>query len=105
VPLATIPAGNFTKTYFSWWVYLSVGWAFVATVVIIALPLWESWNDIKIVLKGILTCENAGPEESAEEYSEVQGGEIYGVELNLWSRAYQVYYHTIIVLILLNAVI
>ena len=80
-PLATIPAGNFTKTYFSWWVYLSVGWAFVATIVIIALPLWESWNDIKIVLKGILTCKNAGPEESAEEYSEVQGGEIY-MELN-----------------------
>lgn len=41
-PLLSLPAGVFTKDYFSFWVFVSIAWSFVATVVIISLPLYES---------------------------------------------------------------
>jgi len=43
-PLASVPAGVFTKGYWSMWVFISIGWAFVASAVIIALPIMESMD-------------------------------------------------------------
>lgn len=41
-PLLSLPAGVFTKGYWSMWVFISIAWSFVATFVIIWLPLYES---------------------------------------------------------------
>merc|ERR1719222_1029202 len=45
-PLLSIPAGVFTKDYFAFWVFISLAWAFVATFVIITLPIQESMESI-----------------------------------------------------------
>lgn len=45
-PLLSLPAGVFTKDYFAFWVFVSMVWSFVATFVIITLPIYESWNAI-----------------------------------------------------------
>eukprot|EP00928_Gymnodinium_smaydae_P098880 TRINITY_DN929_c0_g1_i6.p1 TRINITY_DN929_c0_g1~~TRINITY_DN929_c0_g1_i6.p1 ORF type:complete len:682 (+),score=151.36 TRINITY_DN929_c0_g1_i6:69-2114(+) len=41
-PVLSLPAGVFTKGYWSMWVFISIAWAFIATAVIIWLPLYES---------------------------------------------------------------
>jgi len=43
-PIASVPAGVFTKGYWSMWVFISIAWAFVASAVIIALPIMESMD-------------------------------------------------------------
>jgi len=45
-PVLSIPAGVFTKDYFAFWVFISLAWAFVATFVIITLPIQESMESI-----------------------------------------------------------
>merc|ERR1712217_547136 len=45
-PVLSLPAGVFDKDYWAFWVFLSIGWAFVATFVIIALPLYEPMDAI-----------------------------------------------------------
>lgn len=41
-PVLTIPAGVFSKGYFSFFVILSIIWGFAAAIIAIFLPLWES---------------------------------------------------------------
>lgn len=41
-PLLSVPAGVFGKGYWSMWVCISIAWSFIATFVIIWLPLYES---------------------------------------------------------------
>jgi len=45
-PLLSLPAGVFTKDYFSFWVFVSIAWSFVATICIISLPIYESMDAI-----------------------------------------------------------
>merc|ERR1711998_239100 len=52
-PVLSVPAGVFTKAYFEWWVALSIIWGFVATVVIIVLPVWEARVGIMCVIRGL----------------------------------------------------
>eukprot|EP00913_Durusdinium_trenchii_P019592 g18418.t1 len=40
-PLLSLPAGVFTQDYFAFWVFISIAWSFVATFVIIVLPIHE----------------------------------------------------------------
>lgn len=49
-PLLTIPAGVFSLTYFQFCVYVSIAWGLTSTVVLIALPLWESRQGVVAVL-------------------------------------------------------
>merc|ERR1712050_682257 len=53
-PVLSIPAGVFTKDYFAFWVFVSLAWSFVASFVIISLPLYESWDSIEAVLRAVL---------------------------------------------------
>jgi hypothetical protein len=53
-PICSIPAGVFTKSYFAFWVLVAIAWGFGAALVITALPLIESADDIKKVLGGCL---------------------------------------------------
>jgi SSS family transporter len=61
-PLLTLPAGVFSKSYFTFWVILSIIWALLATVVGIVLPFWESKEAIGAILKGM--CCGTGRSES-----------------------------------------
>jgi len=49
-PVLSFPAGVFSRSYWSMWVFISLVWGFVATVVIIALPLYESSDALLGVL-------------------------------------------------------
>ena len=52
-PLASIPAGKFTKKYFAFWVFVSISWGLIASLVITLLPLWESRAELSEVIYGI----------------------------------------------------
>ncbi|KAG6387822.1 hypothetical protein SASPL_153016 [Salvia splendens] len=54
-PILTLPAGQFSKGYFTFWAVIAIGWGTVASGVIIALPLMESWTTIKMVVLGMFT--------------------------------------------------
>merc|ERR1719305_78532 len=47
-------AGVFTKSYFAFWVFIALLWGLVATFVIIVLPLYESYDQIMMVLYGLM---------------------------------------------------
>jgi SSS family transporter len=52
-PVLSVPAGEFTRGYFNMWVVIAVVWGLLATVVIVILPIYESWNGIVCVIKGL----------------------------------------------------
>merc|ERR1712045_635632 len=45
-PLLSVPAGKFTKDYFTFWVLLAIAWGFGAAITITFLPIMESFDDI-----------------------------------------------------------
>jgi hypothetical protein len=71
-PVLSLPAGVFTKEYWSFWVFLSIAWSFVATFAIITLPIYESTDAIRGVLlflmgkkQGAIKDETPLPEKAA----------------------------------------
>ncbi|XP_059275504.1 urea-proton symporter DUR3 [Lycium ferocissimum] len=54
-PILTLPVGQFSKGYFTFWAVISIAWGTIGSAVIIALPLMESWRTIKSVLNGMFT--------------------------------------------------
>lgn len=48
-PLLTLPAGVFSKGYFTFWVVLSIVWGVAATLAMVLLPVWESRASILAV--------------------------------------------------------
>lgn len=48
-------AGVFSVGYFTFWAVIAIAWGTVASVVIIALPLMESWETIQSVFLGMFT--------------------------------------------------
>jgi SSS family transporter len=67
-PLLSIPAGKFTKDYFTFWVLLAIAWGFGAAITITILPLMESSTEIGAVFKGMvgMKSEPAKPKEVDE---------------------------------------
>ena len=65
-PCLSLPAGCgtsagcgvFNKGYFNLWVGIALAWGTIATAVIILLPVYESWDSISIVIKGMLTNDD-----------------------------------------------
>lgn len=53
-PLATVPWGVFPKAVFALWSSIAVMWGFLATVVIIFLPILESSDDILNIFSNML---------------------------------------------------
>lgn len=53
-PVATIPWGVLPRSLFAIWSSVAVVWGFLATVVIIVLPIYESKDDIMSVCFGLL---------------------------------------------------
>ncbi|GMH28776.1 hypothetical protein Nepgr_030619 [Nepenthes gracilis] len=56
-PALSLPAGVFSLGYFTFWTVLAIAWGTVGSVVIIALPLIESWRTIRSVLCGMFTSD------------------------------------------------
>lgn len=54
-PTLTLPAGQFNKGYFRFWAIIAIAWGTIASVVIITLPLMESWETIQSVMLGMFT--------------------------------------------------
>lgn len=54
-PLLTLPAGVFSKGYFTFWVILSLIWGLVATIAGFGVPLWESKDALFKIIKGLVT--------------------------------------------------
>lgn len=54
-PILTLPAGQFSKGYFTFWAVIAIAWGSVGSAVIIALPLIESRETIQDVLLGMFT--------------------------------------------------
>lgn len=52
-PLLSVPAGKFSKDYFTFWVLLAIAWGFGAAIIITFLPLMESATEIGAIFKGI----------------------------------------------------
>jgi SSS family transporter len=65
-PVFSLPAGCgtsagcgvFNEGYFSLWVGIALAWGTVATAVIIILPVYESWDSISVVLKGMFSNDD-----------------------------------------------
>lgn len=55
-PCFTIVVGVFSKSYFTFWVILSIAWGMLATAAMVILPVWESRNSIL----GVLTLGKFG---------------------------------------------
>eukprot|EP00871_Galdieria_phlegrea_P004611 jgi/Galph1/5150/GphlegSOOS_G3780.1 len=51
-PVLSIPAGVFSKGYFTFWVVLSLIWGTAAGVTIVFLPIWESRHILMTILTG-----------------------------------------------------
>jgi urea-proton symporter len=60
-PLASVPAGVFTRSYFAFWVLISIAWAFGAAITITSLPISESQEEIFAVCVGILKAIKGNP--------------------------------------------
>lgn len=54
-PLLSLPAGEFSLGYFTFWAVIAIAWGTLGSAVIIALPLIESWETIQNVLLGMFT--------------------------------------------------
>jgi len=63
-PVLSLPAGVFTEGYFSFWVWVSVIWAIVATFAIITLPLVESFKEMTGAMKKGSTSKEGATEEN-----------------------------------------
>ncbi|OVA12071.1 Sodium/solute symporter [Macleaya cordata] len=64
-PLLSLPAGEFSLGYFTFWAVIAIAWGTIGSAVIIALPLIESWETITIVFVGMFT--NKQLKEKVEE--------------------------------------
>merc|ERR1719327_837280 len=68
-PLLSLPAGVFTKEYWAMWVFISIAWSFVATFVIIWLPLYESAESFKNIFF-LMTVLGKSPTPAADGLKE-----------------------------------
>jgi len=58
-PVLSIPAGVFSRDYWAMWVFISLAWAFVASFVIISLPLYEARDTFYGVLAAVVGRKGA----------------------------------------------
>ncbi|EOA12996.1 hypothetical protein CARUB_v10025985mg [Capsella rubella] len=54
-PLLSLPARVFSRGYFWFWAIVAVAWGTIGSIVIIGMPLFESWDTIKSVCMGMFT--------------------------------------------------
>lgn len=54
-PLLSLPAGVFSKGYFTFWAVIAMAWGTICSAVIIVLPLIESWGTIQSIVLAMFT--------------------------------------------------
>ncbi|GAV77026.1 SSF domain-containing protein [Cephalotus follicularis] len=54
-PILSFPAGEFSLGYFTFWAVVAISWGTLGSAVIIALPVIESWETIRLVCVGMFT--------------------------------------------------
>ncbi|CAF2142222.1 urea-proton symporter DUR3-like [Brassica napus] len=54
-PVLSLPARVFSRGYFWFWAIVAIAWGTIGSVVIVGLPLIESWGTIKSVCMGLFT--------------------------------------------------
>ncbi|CAM6103126.1 unnamed protein product [Calypogeia fissa] len=54
-PLLALPAKVFSEGYFTLWACIAIIWGSVGSIIIIVLPLYESWSTITFILGAMLT--------------------------------------------------
>merc|ERR1712151_126683 len=73
VPTLTMPWGVYSESIYNLWASAALMWGYIATFVIISLPLYESWGTIRRVLtcnpiqssiKGVKTTRTDAAEET-----------------------------------------
>lgn len=69
-PILSLPAGVFSKGYFSMWVFISLVWSFVAAGVIIALPISESWDSIMGIILALVGMKKVAGGSDEKEFAE-----------------------------------
>lgn len=78
-PILSLPAGVFSDGYWSMWVFISIAWAFAATIVIIVLPVYESLDAITSIVsqmtglklgRGVAATEAAGEKDPSASGAE-----------------------------------
>jgi hypothetical protein len=84
-PVLSIPARVFSKSYFAFWVILSLMWGFTATAVITFLPITESSTAIMKVCNGVWNmifpcCKISDVVEEPEEVPAKEEPEIFSGE-------------------------
>nr|AGS56986.1 solute:sodium symporter [Salicornia europaea] len=65
-PLLSLPAGEFNVKYFTVWTVIAIAWGTIGSIVIIAMPIVESWDTIGMVLLGIFTNQTVEKKRAAE---------------------------------------
>merc|ERR1712072_792879 len=50
-PALSTPAGVFTRTYFAFWIFVVIAWGFFASVIIVGLPIYESFGEIAVIAR------------------------------------------------------
>jgi SSS family transporter len=75
-PVLSLPAGVFSEGYFAMWVFISIAWSFVATVVIIVLPVYESSDAILNVCQVLVGMKQPSKPKEAEAPSEAKPQEV-----------------------------
>ena len=63
-PALALPAGVFSKGYFTFWTVIAIIWGLLASIAMIFLPIWESKDAIIKTAKNVLTW-NPVPHETA----------------------------------------
>merc|ERR1712176_1244967 len=71
-PVLSLPAGVFSKDYWSFWVFVSIAWAFVATFCIVTLPIYESMDAITGVCMWMVGKKRPAVPNKADGAREVQ---------------------------------
>ncbi|XP_062172280.1 urea-proton symporter DUR3 [Alnus glutinosa] len=54
-PVLSLPAGVFSKGYFTFWAVIAMAWGTIGSAVIIVLPLIESWGTIQSIFMAMFT--------------------------------------------------
>ena len=52
-PALSTPAGVFTKTYFAFWIFVVIAGGFFASVIIVGLPIYESFGEIAVITRAL----------------------------------------------------
>jgi len=63
-PVLSLPAGVFSRDYWSMWVFISIAWSFVATFVIVWLPLWEAQDTFIGICRSITGWPKEAPAQA-----------------------------------------